>query len=172
MTISPTSQRRILASGCAAIGLLLATALTVDSRLLIWNATASVPRGLYARASGLPATGDFALAWLPADIRALADTRRYLPLTVPALKPIAASAGDTVCASQDAISINGREVARRAVADHFGRALPTWEGCRTLAPRQVFLLSTHAADSFDGRYFGPSDTADVIEKVTPLWIIP
>jgi type IV secretory pathway protease TraF len=54
-------------------------------------------------------------------------------------------------------------------ADRFGREIPRWNGCKTLAPDEVFLLSTHAADSFDGRYFGPTSIADIIEKVAPLW---
>jgi conjugative transfer signal peptidase TraF len=171
MTVTPAAQRRILASGSAAIVLLAASVFTLDSRLLVWNATASVPRGLYARTPGAPSKGDLALTWLPAAVRGLAAERRYLPYRVPALKPVAAIAGDTVCASADSISINGTPVATRNTADHLGRELPSWHGCQTLTTAQLFLLSTYAPDSFDGRYFGPTDTADVIEKVAPLWTL-
>lgn len=170
--VSSSAQRRILASGGAAIVLLAASAFTLESRLLVWNATASVPRGLYLRAPSAPSKGDLVLAWLPAAVRALASERRYLPVGVPALKPVAAIAGDTVCALADGISINGTAVATRAVTDHLGRVLPSWHGCQTLTAAQVFLLSTYAPESFDGRYFGPSDIADVIEKVAPLWTLP
>lgn len=167
-----SAQRRILAGGSAAIVLLTASVFTLDTRILVWNATASVPRGLYARSPGAPSKGDLALAWLPAAVRGLAAERRYLPFRVPALKPVAAIAGDRVCASAEGITINGAAVATRTATDHLGRDLPTWDGCQTLTPQQVFLLSTYAPDSFDGRYFGPTDTADVIEKVAPVWTFP
>ena len=50
--------------------------------------------------------------------------------------------------------------------------MPLWSGCQTLTPNQIFLLSTYAPDSFDGRYFGLSRTSDIIEKVTPVWTFP
>ena len=39
--------------------------------------------------------------------------------------------------------------------DRMGRDLPSWQGCRVIAKRDVFLMNWDAADSFDGRYFGP-----------------
>ena len=131
-----------------------------------------MPRGLYVRDSSPASRGEFVLAWLPSVARELAHARGYLPRTVPALKPIAAIAGDVVCADAGSISINGAAVAGRRTADHQEREMPIWNGCKTLSPGQVFLLSTYALDSFDGRYFGVSETADIIEKVTPVWTFP
>ncbi len=166
------NQRKILASGSAAVVLILAASATLETRLIVWNTTASVPRGLYARASGPPARGDYVLFWMPSEARALAAERHYLPTSVPALKPVAAMAGDEVCAHAERVSINGAPPSARASIDHQGRPMPAWEGCRVLREDEVFVFSTYAADSFDGRYFGPSAFTDVIEKVVPLWTFP
>jgi conjugative transfer signal peptidase TraF len=131
-----------------------------------------MPRGLYVRDSSPAARGEFVLAWLPSVAREMAHARGYLPRTVPALKPIAAIAGDVVCATGVSITINGSTIAERRTEDHQGREMPTWTGCKTLSRDQIFLLSTYAPDSFDGRYFGLSVTSDIIEKVTPVWTFP
>jgi type IV secretory pathway protease TraF len=44
----------------------------------------------------VPDRGDWAIAWLPPNVRLLAASRHYLP-TVPLVKRVA-RAGDTVCA--------------------------------------------------------------------------
>ena len=51
-----------------------------------------------------------------------------------------------------------------------GRTMPWWEGCEGLLPGRYFLLMDHVPASFDGRYFGPVDEADIIGKATPLWV--
>lgn len=166
-------NRRLLVTLCAAsIGLLIAPPLGFSTRILVWNPTKSVPRGLYMHASSPIARGQFVLAWLPAEARALAHARGYLPRTVPALKPVAAIAGDEVCARAESITINGKAVVERRIEDHQERKMPLWSGCKTLSPGQVFLLSTYAADSFDGRYFGVSEASDIIETVAPVWTFP
>ncbi len=91
---------------------------------------------------------------------------------MPALKPVAAIAGDEVCARATSISINGVIVAERRAQDNSGRDIPFWTECKTLTVGQVFLLSTYASDSFDGRYFGVSEPTDIIEKVAPVWTFP
>ena len=172
MRVKTGNRRRIAALCAAAVGLIAAPTLGISTRLLVWNPTRSMPRGLYVRDSSPASRSEFVLAWLPAEARELAHQRGYLPRTVPALKPIAAIAGDEVCASGDRITINGAAIAERRMEDHQGRPMPLWSGCKTLARNQVFLLSTYAADSFDSRYFGLSETTDIIETVSPVWTFP
>lgn len=131
-----------------------------------------MPRGLYVRDSSPASRGEFVLAWLPSVAREMAHVRGYLPRTVPALKPIAAIAGDVVCASGQRITVNGAAMAERRTEDHQGREMPAWTGCKTLSRDQIFLLSTYTSDSFDGRYFGLSQASDIIEKVRPVWTFP
>jgi type IV secretory pathway protease TraF len=109
------------------------------------------------------------LAVTPASVRQLAAQRHYLPANVPLLKRVAARDGDEVCALGQEIFVNGRRVAERRVADRQGRPLPWWSGCEHLRGGRLFLLMD-AADSFDGRYFGPVDEAAMIGKATPLWL--
>jgi len=152
----------------AAAFLALAASLTTDP-LLIWNASASVPTGLYRRIGGPFTRGDLVLAWLPAGARQLAAERGYLPHNVPLVKRVAGLAGDMVCAEGAMVFINDKPVAIRLQTDKEGRSLPAWEGCNLLQPGEVFLLMGSVPDSFDGRYFGPVGRRQIIGRLVPLW---
>ena len=165
--------RRRLATGAAAaaaIGLALAPLLWPRRPLLVWNASASSPRGLYrVEPPGGLEVGDMAVAWPPAGARSLAAARGYLPANVPLVKRVAAVAGDSVCARGAALFVNGRAAAMRRGRDPLGRTLPHWRGCRALGPGEFLLLSRGAAGAFDGRYFGPVGRRQVVGRATPLW---
>lgn len=135
---------------------------------LVWNASASVPVGLYRLASGTPQRGDFALVRPPESAALLAAERGYLPAGVPLVKRVAATAGDHVCARKMSVSINGEPVARQRKSDRAGRALSPWNECRMLGRGEVFLLAD-APDSFDSRYFGPLNSTALIGRLVPLW---
>ena len=137
--------------------------------LVVWNASASVPVGLYVRASETIRRGDFALVCTPDAAAILAAERGYLPVGVPLVKHIVAVAGDDVCAMKLAVSVNGKIVANQLRADRAGRPLPRWNGCRRLSQGEYFLLA-EAPDSFDSRYFGPVPSANIIGRLVPLWI--
>ena len=140
--------------------------------LFVWNASASVPVGLYAMSSGTrPKFHDIVLVRLPDRARALASDRRYLPSDTPAIKHVAAAGGDIVCTINGTIYINGRHCADALRRDSQGRDLRPWTGCLKLTADQIFLLNDAPA-SFDGRYFGPSSSTDVIGILTPLWTFP
>jgi conjugative transfer signal peptidase TraF len=137
---------------------------------LIWNVSASAPRGLYWVQLGKhPKRGDMVIAWLPAGVRELAHARHYLPAGIPLVKRMAASTGDRVCASGRRILINGKIAAVRYKSDPAGRALPWWNGCRRLGSDEMFLLTTPAR-SFDGRYFGISSRRDLVGRAVPIWL--
>jgi conjugative transfer signal peptidase TraF len=158
----------VIAAGIACLGLTIALP---PLPRLVWNASASAPIGLYAVSPGaLLKRGDMVIAWSPAEARQLAASRHYLPSNVPLVKRIAGIAGDTICAVDRVVAVNGRPVAKRRVADAAGRPLPAWQGCIRLGPGMVFLVMTETPDSFDGRYFGPTLAQDVIGKATPLWL--
>jgi conjugative transfer signal peptidase TraF len=137
---------------------------------LVWNASASVPLGLYLMSPNAPiGRHDLVLAWLPDAMRQTAAERRYLPADVPIIKPVAAIFGDIVCAGTDGISINEKVIAKRLAHDRQGRLMPTWLGCKTLRDNELLLLAPGVTDSFDGRYFGPLDLSQVVGTVVPLW---
>jgi conjugative transfer signal peptidase TraF len=172
MRRSRYGSRRALSSLTLTVvlfGILAMAASAIPSRRLVWNASASVPIGLYWRIDDRPQRGDLVLAWAPLWARRLADERHYLPLDVPLAKRIAGVEGDIVCADDDAILINGTLVARRLTFDRSGRLLPHWTGCETLGPGAFFLLMPDVLESFDGRYFGTIKRQDIIGRLVPLW---
>lgn len=137
---------------------------------LIWNVTASAPRGLYLLSSELTLRrGDLMLVRPPTWVRDFAARRGYLAAGVPLVKRIAALAGDRLCGTADAVWINGRAIARRHRRDGHQRPLPAWVGCKTLGPGDELLLMADVSDSFDGRYFGPTPIANNLGHLTPLW---
>ena len=153
----------------ALFGILAIAASAIPSRRLVWNASASVPVGLYWRIADRPQRGDLVLAWAPLWARRLAAERGYLPFDVPVAKRVAAAEGDTVCADDNATLINGEPVAHRLTFDSVGRLLPHWTGCETLGPGAFFLLMPDVPDSFDGRYFGTIQRHNIIGRLVPLW---
>lgn len=156
---------------CAAVPL-ATSALWNPPTLLLWNASASAPIGLYRVHAGDPVRrGDMVVAWTPEPARSLAARRRYLPANVPLVKGVAASAGDRICAAGRRVSINGVRIAIRQKADAAGRPLPWWSGCRRL-DRGEYLLLMDRADSFDGRYFGLTLGQDLVGRAVLLWAKP
>ncbi|MCW3835040.1 S26 family signal peptidase [Sphingomonas canadensis] len=148
----------------------LATAVAPPTPRLVWNASPSMPVGLYSVSPGVPAaTGELVIAWPPKAVRWVAAERRYLPSNVPLVKRVAAMPGDEVCALGARIFINGEPSVARRAADRAGRPLPWWEGCVRLREGQRLLLVVASPDSFDGRYFGVSERADILGKARLLW---
>lgn len=161
----------ILLTGYCAIGALVLPALVRPAPRLVWNASASVPLGLYsARPASSVRVGDLVAAHAPAPVARLMAERAYLPLRVPMLKHVAALAGHTVCRSGVIISVDGRRLAEARLRDRIGRPLPSWSGCRTLRAGEVLLLNPASAGSFDGRYFGPVPMRGVVAVLHPLWL--
>jgi conjugative transfer signal peptidase TraF len=164
-------RRRALWDGLAtmlAVGT-CATLFHPPRPLLVWNASASVPIGLYliTPANSL-ARGDMVLARLPDRARALAATRGYVPTHVPVIKRIGALAGDRVCAQGLWLFARGRRTALRFARDAEGRRLSWWHGCGPLARADVLLLGQDRR-SYDGRYFGPVARKNVIGRARLVW---
>jgi len=162
-------HRRIVLTWCLVIMVTLSAVLPI-APLLVWNASASAPIGLYAVSLGAqPKRGAMVIASVPATVRDLAAARHYIPAHVPLVKHVGAVPGDTVCAAGTRVTINGKAVATRLVLDGAGRVLPWWSGCHLLREGEIFLLSADAPVSFDGRYFGISSSDEVIGTARPLW---
>lgn len=161
--------RRRIAGTAIGIACLGATIALPPRPLLVWNASASAPVGLYRVGGTDLAPGDMVIARLPDGARNLAARRHYLPANVPLVKRIAAAPGDRVCAVGREILINGRRIAERRATDMRGRPMPWWRGCATLRSGALFLLMDHP-NSFDGRYFGPTSAHDIIGRAHPLWL--
>jgi conjugative transfer signal peptidase TraF len=155
----------------AAITVVSGAAVLHPAPRLIWNASASVPIGLYAVHPARPLhVNDLVVVMPPEPLVSFLDTRRYLPIGVPLLKHIAAIPGQTVCRIARTIMVDGIIAGAALDRDSRGRPLPVWQGCRLLAQGEVFLMNEQSRDSLDGRYFGPLPAAAIVGKAEPIWI--
>ena len=136
----------------------------------IWNASESVPIGLYwLRPAGRLAVSQLVAVQPPEPLATLLADRRYLPRGIPLLKRVLALPGQTVCRDQLVVTIDKIEMGAARVNDSRGRPLPVWQGCRVIADGEVFLMNWRSADSFDGRYFGALPASAIIGTAEPLW---
>jgi conjugative transfer signal peptidase TraF len=138
--------------------------------LYIWNASASVPIGLYS----LQSAKRFHVTELvavepPEPLATFLDLNGYLPVGVPMLKRVLALPGQTVCRSGLTISVDGIEMGEARDRDGRGRPLPKWQGCRAVGDDELFLMNWQSDDSLDGRYFGFLPASAVIGRALPVW---
>lgn len=137
---------------------------------LIWNASPSVPVGLYRVApEPAPKLMDIVVVRPPADLVWFLAEGHYLPRGVPLLKHVAALAGARVCRTGGAVTVDGVPFGDALARDHRGRPLPIWQGCVVLTNDQVFLMNPDRPDSLDGRYFGPLDRSTIVGRADPVW---
>jgi type IV secretory pathway protease TraF len=160
-------MRSIVGMGIA-FSLLVASASHDHLVCVVWNASPSVPVGLYRIVHRQPKLGELALVRLPDAIAEFADQRGYLPRSALLLKPVAAAAADRICRFGRDVFLRGQHIAQTRMDYPSARDLPGWQGCRTLRNRELFLLAEHP-DSFDGRYFGPLLTKYVVGTAVPIW---
>lgn len=168
------SRWRVLSGMLIGLALLLASVTVGAQPLLVWNATASAPIGLYRvlpLASRPFRIGELVLIRPDAANARLYAERGYLPLGVPLLKRVVAVAGQSVCERDGTLSIDGRHVADALPTDGRGRPLVAWSGCRPLRDGEFFVLMAEVPASLDGRYFGPTEVLSVVGRATPLWIL-
>jgi conjugative transfer signal peptidase TraF len=152
-----------------AIALLAILCPKAGAPIILWNASPSVPIGLYRLTSRPSQTAALAVIRLPEPLRVLAETRGYLRNGALLIKPVAAGVGDTVCRHGALVTINGRIAARARTLDAAGRSLPAWSGCFRLRATDIFVLSADPG-SFDSRYLGPIDPAHVLGFALPIWV--
>jgi conjugative transfer signal peptidase TraF len=137
---------------------------------LIWNASASVPVGLYAvRPETTRQRNDLVVVAPPSPLADFLADGGYLPRGVPLLKRIAAVGGQRVCRIGRVVTVDGATIATALDKDRRGRLLPRWSGCLTLTRDQVLLLNRDVPDSLDGRYFGPLPTSTIVGQAHPIW---
>lgn len=165
------SRAAILGSMLLAIVAIAAAAFAAPRPLVIWNASASLPVGLYVvHAVDQPEVGDLVLARTPDKWAREFDQRGYLPAGVPLFKRIAAVQGSTVCRNDMRITIDGKRVATALRYDTYHRPLPDWQGCRRLSHDEIFLLVAEHPGSLDGRYIGPTHLSSIVGRASPLRI--
>jgi len=159
----------LLTTLVAATALLSSIAARPVPRFL-WNASESVPIGLYRlQPTDRLAVTDLVAVLPPEPFATFLADGHYLPRGIPLLKRVLALPGQTVCREAFRIIIDKIEMGVAREHDSRGRPLPIWQGCREIADGEVFLMNWQSADSLDGRYFGVLPTSAIIGRAEPVW---
>ncbi len=157
----------LMLTGCA---LIAAPLLSGHAPRLIWNASASVPLGLYrVEPPTTLALGDLVAVTPPEPLAQFITARGYVGPGVPLLKRVAALPGTRVCRSNTTITVDDQVLGAARERDRLGQPLPNWQGCRVVGVDEVFLMNREVGDSLDGRYFGPLPVSSVTARIVPLW---
>ena len=159
----------LIATSAAALG---ATASLFFHPLprLIWNASVSVPIGLYAVSPAGPLRiAEVVVVRPPEALSQFLANRHYLPQGLPMLKRVLAVPGQIVCRNARGITVDGVAMGEALERDTQGRALPVWQGCQRIHDGEIFLMNWQSNVSFDGRYFGPLPMTSVIGRAEALW---
>lgn len=136
----------------------------------IWNASKSVPIGLYhVQPVGRLVVTELVAVRPPEPLATFLDLNGYLPIGVPMLKRVLALPGQMVCRKRLTISVDGIDMGDALSRDSRGRPLPVWQGCRAVGADELFLMNWQSKDSLDGRYFGFVSNSSVMGKALPVW---
>lgn len=165
-----TGRLKKLAGTFGVAAALVATIVLEPLPLYIWNASASVPIGLYRlRPAERFHVTELVAVQPPEPLATFLDLNGYLPIGVPMLKRVLALPGQTVCRSGLTISVDDNAMGEARDRDGRGRPLPKWQGCRVVGYGELFLMNWQSDDSLDGRYFGLLPASNVIGRAIPVW---
>ena len=141
------------------------------------NTTPSLPVGLY-RIADEPVSKGAYVAFCPpqSDVFDWAVTRGYINSgncpggTGQLLKRVHAVAGDTVLIDETGITVNGQWLLNSTPlsTDTFGTVLPQHHFNAALGESEYLLLSDLNPHSFDARYFGVINHAQIVHVVRPV----
>ncbi len=136
----------------------------------VWNASESVPIGLYRLQplDNLFVT-ELVAVQPPEPLATFLDLNGYLPVGLPMLKRVLALPGQTVCRSGLTLTVDAIEMGEARDRDGRGRPLPKWQGCRIVGGGELFVMNWQSANSLDGRYFGFLPASSVIGRALPVW---
>lgn len=165
-----TGRLKTLAAAFGTAAALVATIVLEPLPLYVWNASASVPIGLYRlRSAGHFHITELVVVQPPEPLASFLDFNGYLPVGVPMLKRVLALPGQTVCRTGLTISVDDIAMGKALDRDARGRPLPKWQGCRVVGDGELFLMNWQSDASLDGRYFGLLPASAVIGRAIPVW---
>lgn len=165
-----TGRLKTLAGTFGVAAALVATIVLEPLPVYIWNASASVPVGLYRlRPADQFQVTELVAVQPPEPLATFLDLNGYLPIGVPILKRVLALPGQSVCRTGLMISVDDVAVGEAKDHDSRGRPLPKWQGCSVVGDGELFLMNGQSDDSLDGRYFGFLPASSVIGRAIPVW---
>lgn len=142
------------------------------------NTTRSIPVGLYWTSSVPVEKGAYVLFCPPqAGVFEDAKERGYIGAGFcPGgfgymMKRVLAAKNDAVSISDSGVQVNGKLLPLSAPfkADKAGRPMPRYQSNSfVLGNSEVLLMSDVSGTSFDGRYFGPINSAQIKTAISPV----
>ena len=138
--------------------------------LIIFNATDSLPHGIYRVIKQQTyERGDLIVFPVPEQVRSLVLERGWLKPDSYLIKPLAAINGDNVWITCGQVFVNGKSFGTIKKQDRQGLPLPSLVFNDTLSPGKIAVLQ-RSDDSFDSRYFGQIDESQIIGRAVPVWV--
>lgn len=143
------------------------------------NTSRSIPVGLYWTSDRPVEKGAYVL-FCPPQVGVIAEAKRRGYLAAGfcpggygyMMKRIAATEADAVVIADEGVSVNGRLLPFSAplVRDRAGRPLVRFNPTRfMIGASELLLMSDVSRTSFDGRYFGPVNRAQIKTVIVPVF---
>lgn len=142
-------------------------------RFMYLNVTESLPLGIYLKIPGTGLrNGDIVAFRNSPDIEKLIIERDYFPehFGRPIMLKHAAVEGTPYMIGTDrTVMVQNRYIGLMKASDSQGRPVPQQHPGKYIVPVGYFLPYTTAANSFDGRYYGPIEKENIEARVIPLF---
>jgi conjugative transfer signal peptidase TraF len=142
---------------------------------VIINITPSMPTGIYIKTSGEIKRGDIVAACLSDPYKTIGLKQLYIEKGVkcdgadPVIKEVVALPGDNVVLKNNRIIVNNINLffitARK---DSAGRILDIYPRGEYLDTKGYWLIGTNSQHSWDSRYWGSIDKAQIMSKLQPV----
>jgi conjugative transfer signal peptidase TraF len=166
---------------CIYVGVLL-------SILIVWgliyaagvrvNTTPSIPLGVYQLSNEPLVTGSFVLFCPPpVAVFTLAKARGYVGAGFcpggygHLMKRLVAAKNDRVTINAEGVAVNGQRLplSKPIKLDGGNRPLPHYAKSWVLDSDEVLVMADSNSGSFDGRYFGPIQRAQIVGVIRPVF---
>jgi len=152
------------------VGSIAAVCSVFAQPLIIYNATDSLPHGIYRVIKQQNyKRGDLIVFPVPEQVRRLVLERGWLKPESYLIKPVAAKTGDDMWITCGQVFVNGKPFGTIKKQDRQGLPLPSLVFNDALSPGKIAVLQ-RSDDSFDSRYFGMIDERDIIGRAVPIWV--
>lgn len=163
------SQAFVIA-GLTVFALVAAPTYLLPGPIVLYPETPSLPVGPYLISFSQIETGKIVAFSMPSIARRYhREQGREFSSSYLYIKPVVAGPGDKVCSSATGLFINGQRFADVVTQNAAGNPLPVWQDCRRLGADEWFMVSTHARESFDSRYYGPIQESEIASVYRPLF---
>lgn len=155
-------QKRIIIATVVMVLLLpISNLIRSNCRVFVFNATPSMPEGIYYLRQVTKWQKDMAVIFrLPHHLDEFASHTSWLKPNGWLIKRVGALEGDRVCIENGVLRINDERIGKAHKTDREGLPLPQLSMCQQVPPGYFFPLGI-GEQSFDGRYIGMIRQTDV-----------